>query len=129
MQKRPSAATCSRATSVIWLPMKKPEYGKAMFDRSIRAHIAFSDHSLATDSVIVGMEFGSSRNVVIYFDRPLQDSALGLVHETLCRSGFLGLGMEESIRFSAHADNFVQIVQDKRIFQKRDINLMLQTIP
>src|SRR5690606_3793434 len=97
-------------------------YGKAMFDRSIRAHIAFSDHSLATDSVFAEMEFVSCRNVLIYFNRPLQDRALGLFHESLCRRGFLGLGMKESIRFSAHADNFVEIVQDMRIFQKRDIN-------
>ena len=95
-------------------------YGNAVFDKSLRKHIVFSDHSLATDSVFAEVQLVSCRNVMIYFDRALQDRALGLFREALCRRGFLGIGPRESIRFSSHADAFDELVRDDRIYQKRE---------
>jgi chemotaxis protein methyltransferase CheR len=94
-------------------------YGRAVFNKSLKDHIVFSDHSLATDSVFAEAQLISCRNVLIYFNRTLQDRALGLFHESLCRQGFLGIGAKESIRFSALADGFVDFVPEERIFQKR----------
>ena len=94
-------------------------YGRAVFDKSLKKHIVFSDHSLATDSVFAEVQLVSCRNVLIYFNRELQDRALGLFREALCRQGFLGLGSRESLRFSSHADAFNEVVRDDRIFQKR----------
>jgi chemotaxis protein methyltransferase CheR len=94
-------------------------YGGAVFDKSLREHIVFSDHSLATDSVFAEVQLVSCRNVLIYFNRELQDRALGLFHEALCRQGFLGLGAKESMRFSQHADGFRSFVPEERIYQKR----------
>ena len=96
-------------------------YGNAVLDKSLRKNIVFSDHSLATDSVFAEVQLVSCRNVLIYFDRALQDRALGLFGEALCRKGFLGLGAKESVRFSAHADTFDELVRDDRIYQKRDV--------
>lgn len=93
-------------------------YGRAIFDRSLRERIVFSDHSLATDSVFAEVHLVSCRNVLIYFDKPLQDRALGLFHEALCRKGFLGLGAKESLRFSSYAGAFDEVVREDRIFQK-----------
>jgi chemotaxis protein methyltransferase CheR len=95
-------------------------YDRVVIDRSLRQQIVFSDHSLATDNVFAEVQFVSCRNVLIYFDRELQDRALGLFREALCRKGFLGIGSRESLRFSAHADAFVELVPEDRIFQKRD---------
>jgi hypothetical protein len=53
-------------------------YGHAMFNRSLRRKIVFSDHSLATDGSFAEMQLISCRNVMIYFDRVLQERALGL---------------------------------------------------
>jgi chemotaxis protein methyltransferase CheR len=66
-------------------------------------NVTFADHSLATDSVFSETHLVSCRNVLIYFNRKLQDRALGLFHESLCHRGFLGLGSKESIDFSAYA--------------------------
>jgi chemotaxis protein methyltransferase CheR len=93
-------------------------YGRAVFDKSLRRHVVFSDHSLATDSVFAEMQLVSCRNVLIYFARQLQDRALGLFRESLCRRGFLGLGSKESPRFSSHADAFADVVREDRIYQK-----------
>jgi chemotaxis protein methyltransferase CheR len=94
-------------------------YGRALFDKSLKDRIVFSDHSLATDSVFAEVQLISCRNVLIYFNRELQDRALGLFHESLCRQGFLGLGSKETLRFSSEADGFDPFVKHERIYQKR----------
>jgi len=93
-------------------------YGKASFDKSLRKNVVFSDHSLVTDAVFAEMQLISCRNVLIYFDRPLQDRALGLFRDSLARKGFLGLGSKESLRFSNHAGAFTDFVRDEKIYQK-----------
>jgi chemotaxis protein methyltransferase CheR len=95
-------------------------YGRAVLDKSLKQQIVFSDHSLATDSVFAEMQFVSCRNVLIYFNRELQDRAVGLFRDALCRRGFLGIGSKESLRFSPHGDAFVEVVPDARLFQKRE---------
>jgi chemotaxis protein methyltransferase CheR len=94
-------------------------YDRAIFDKSLRRRIAFSDHSLATDSVFAEVQLVSCRNVLIYFDRDLQNRALGLFRESLCRNGFLGLGAKESLRFTAQADAFVEVSREDKLYQKR----------
>ena len=94
-------------------------YGAAVFDKSLRRRAVFSDHSLVTDAVFAEVHLVSCRNVLIYFDRALQDRALGLFKDSLVRKGFLGLGAKESLRFSAHAEAFTEFARDERIYQKR----------
>ena len=96
-------------------------YGRVVFDKSLRRHMVFSDHSLATDSVFSEVQLVSCRNVLIYFDRDLQDRALGLFKDALCRKGFLGLGSKESLLFSAHASSFEDFVLKDRIYQKKAV--------
>ncbi|HEX3594058.1 MAG TPA: CheR family methyltransferase [Polyangiaceae bacterium] len=93
-------------------------YGSIVFDRSLRRNVVFSDHSLATDSVFAEVQVVTCRNVLIYFDRTLQDRALGLMHDALCRRGFLGLGTKESVRFSSYSTAFSELVPGERWFQK-----------
>jgi chemotaxis protein methyltransferase CheR len=94
-------------------------YGRAVFNKSLKDHIVFSDHSLATDSVFAEVQLVSCRNVLIYFNRALQDRAIGLFRDSLCRQGFLGIGAKESLRFSGHAEAFLDFAPAERIFQKR----------
>lgn len=94
-------------------------YNAAIFDKSLRESITFADHSLATDSVFSETQFVLCRNVLIYFNRKLQDRALGLFHESLSHRGFLGLGSKESMDFSAYATRFEALDRLDRIFRKR----------
>jgi len=96
------------------------DYGRAVFDRSLRERVVFSDHSLATDAVFAEMHLISCRNVLIYFDRDLQNRAIGLFRDSLIRKGFLGLGSKESLRFSAHTDSFDDFVREEKIYQRTD---------
>lgn len=96
-------------------------YGRVVFDKTLKRQIVFSDHSLATDSVFAEVQLISCRNVLIYFNRPLQDHALGLFRESLCLGGFLGLGAKETMRFSQHAAAFTELSMASRIYQKREV--------
>jgi chemotaxis protein methyltransferase CheR len=93
-------------------------YDGAIFDRELRQHVLFADHSLATDAVFSEVQFVSCRNVLIYFDRPLQDRAIGLFSEALVRRGYLGLGSKESLHFSTHAARFVDVPGGQRLYRK-----------
>ncbi len=95
-------------------------YGRAIFDKSLRERAVFSDHSLVSDAVFSETHLVSCRNVLIYFNRALQDRAVGLFSESLVRKGFLGLGSRESLRFSALAGDFEDFDHPERIYQKGD---------
>jgi chemotaxis protein methyltransferase CheR len=94
-------------------------YGAVRFDPSLRRQAVFSDHSLVSDAVFAEVELVSCRNVLIYFDRQLQDRAIGLFEESLSRKGFLGLGAKESLRFSSHSEAFNDFSREERIYQKK----------
>ncbi|GGJ83401.1 CheR family methyltransferase [Pseudomonas matsuisoli] len=94
-------------------------YDAVLMDKRLRERVTFADHSLATDSVFAETQFISCRNVLIYFNRGLQDRAVGLFHESLGHRGFLGLGSKESLDFGQHAGAFEPIARAERIFRKR----------
>jgi chemotaxis protein methyltransferase CheR len=93
-------------------------YEAAAFDRRLRRRILFADHSLATDAVFSEVHFVSCRNVLIYFDRELQDRAVGLFREALVRRGYLGLGAKENLRLTSHHAAFQEIAGSQRLFRK-----------
>jgi chemotaxis protein methyltransferase CheR len=95
-------------------------YGRAAFDKALRSRVVFSDHSLVTDAVFAEVQLISCRNVLIYFDRALQDRTIGLFHDALARKGFLGLGSKETLRFSKHAAGFTDFVREEKIYQRRE---------
>ena len=97
-------------------------YGRAVFDKTLRSRVVFSDHSLVTDAVFAEMQMISCRNVMIYFDRAIQDRAIGLFRGSLSRKGFLGIGSKESLRFSDHADAFTDFVREEKIYQRRELS-------
>ena len=93
-------------------------YEAAIFDSSLCENVIFSDHSLATDSVFSEMQLVLCRNVLIYFNKTLQNRALGLFHESLGHRGFMALGSKESIEFSAYGTHFESLDKPARIFRK-----------
>lgn len=94
-------------------------HSSARFAPRLRNSILFSDHSLATDTAFAECQLVSCRNVLIYFNRELQDRALGVLRAALSRKGFLGLGRKETLRFTAHSDAFVDVTSEERIYQLR----------
>jgi chemotaxis protein methyltransferase CheR len=93
-------------------------YDYAIFDKTLRENVTFADHSLATDSVFSETQLISCRNVLIYFNKKLQDRAFGLFHESLCHRGFLVLGSKETLDFSGYKNQFEPLVKQERIYRK-----------
>jgi chemotaxis protein methyltransferase CheR len=87
------------------------------FARFLAKRIVFSDHSLATDGVFAEVQLVSCRNVLIYFERSLQERSVDLFLQSLCPRGFLGLGSKETLAFSSHAASFGPFVADQRIYR------------
>jgi chemotaxis protein methyltransferase CheR len=48
--------------------------------------------------------------------RTLQNRAIGLFKDSLCRRGFLGLGAGETLRFTEYESDFVEI--DERWYRR-----------
>lgn len=91
-------------------------------DSSFKRNIVFSQHNLVSDGVFGEMNMILCRNVLIYFDKSLQDRAISLFNNSLVRGGLLCLGSKEDLLFSNHAESFNEIVPNKKIYQKKITN-------
>lgn len=94
-------------------------YDHVVMNKSLKENILFSDHNLATDGVFGEMNLIMCRNVLIYFNRELQNRALGLFFESLGNESYLCLGSKESIRFSEYSHAFEDIVREEKIYIKK----------
>jgi len=94
-------------------------YDFARLDEAIRSRIVFAHHNLVADGVFCEAHLILCRNILIYFEKPLQDKVLLLFRQSLVRGGFLCLGTRESLRFSSVAEDFETIDADQRIYRSR----------
>src|SRR5574337_278836 len=95
-------------------------YARPSLSRRRRRRTVFAEHNLVSDAVFVEAHVISCRNVLIYFDRSLQNRAVGLFAGALVRKGFLGLGNKETLRYTGHDEAFGRFVPKERIYRKRD---------
>jgi chemotaxis protein methyltransferase CheR len=93
-------------------------YDAAVMDQSLKKSIVFSQHNLATDNVFGEMQLILCRNVLIYFERDLQNRVITLFHESLGRQGILALGSKESTRFTDPQNGFRELISQEKIYQK-----------
>jgi chemotaxis protein methyltransferase CheR len=95
------------------------QYESAIMTPSLKSNITFASHNLVTDGVFGELHMIFCRNVLIYFDKTLQNRVLNLFADSLSLGGFLCLGSKESLQFSDVADHFKVIDERARIYQKR----------
>jgi chemotaxis protein methyltransferase CheR len=93
-------------------------YELAMFRDFLKERMKFSYHNLVTDGVFGEMNLICCRNVLIYFDKVLQDNVLTKFSESLRHGGFLCLGNRESLNFTAIKPLFEAVDKKQRIFRK-----------
>jgi chemotaxis protein methyltransferase CheR len=93
-------------------------YELAKFREFLKERITFSYHNLVTDGVFGEMNLICCRNVLIYFDRTLQDQVLGKFSDSLRHGGFLCLGNRETLNFTAIKPLFETVDRKQRIFRK-----------
>ena len=93
-------------------------YDNAIMDNSLKKNIVFSNHNLVTDSVFGEMDLIMCRNVLIYFNRELQDRVFRLFLDSLRPGGFLCLGSKETVRFSSLSGNFENVIEKERVYRR-----------
>ena len=89
---------------------------RAVLDPELRRNIVFAQHNLATDGSFNDFHLVVCRNVLIYFNRALQDRVHRLLYDSLVRFGFLGLGLKETTRFTPHEAHYEELPE--RLYRK-----------
>ena len=97
----------------------RADYDSVIFKSSLKQNIVFANHNLVTDGVFGEMNLIFCRNVLIYFNKELQDRVLQLFYDSLRNNGFLCLGEKETIDFSPLANAFTPIDRKRKIYQKK----------
>jgi chemotaxis protein methyltransferase CheR len=88
-------------------------YDHAVFNSELSAKMIFATHNLVSDRSFNEFQLILCRNVMIYFDKPLQDRVLQLFNSSLEPLGFLCLGSKENLRFSTVAHHFTSWGKEK----------------
>lgn len=94
------------------------KYDHALFDTSLKKNMVFSLHNLASDRSFNEFNLIICRNVLIYFDRDLQNHAVQLFRQSLCMLGYLGLGEKESLTFNKESKYFDTLNSHWKIFRR-----------
>lgn len=93
-------------------------HDKAVFHPFLTQNVVFAQHNLATDHSFNEFHVIICRNVMIYFDRVLQDRVHRLFYESLCTSGILGLGCKEDIAFNNYSHYYEAFDPEQKIYRK-----------
>jgi chemotaxis protein methyltransferase CheR len=93
-------------------------YDNAIIRKDLRENIIFSQHNLVTDQVFNEFQLILCRNVMIYFNRQLQNRVINLFYNSLSTFGFLALGIKESLLFSDLKDKFEVVSNPEKIFKR-----------
>ena len=93
-------------------------YEGARFSRSLSENVVFAQHNLAMDRAFNQFNVIVCRNVLIYFDKSLQEHVHKLFYESLEMFGMLALGHKESVAFTRQAERYEPLDDVERIYRK-----------
>ena len=92
--------------------------GRVVFQRSLADNVVFAEHNLVTDRSFNEFHVIVCRNVMIYFDRALQDRVHDLFYGSLITFGVLGLGSKESLASTDYGSRYEQLDVTQRLYRK-----------
>jgi chemotaxis protein methyltransferase CheR len=95
------------------------DYDTVIINSPLSDRVLFSAHNLATDMVFAEMNIIFCRNVLIYFNKELQNRVIKMFYESLCPGGFLCLGSKESLKFTDYAHKFEVVAEKEKIYRKK----------
>jgi chemotaxis protein methyltransferase CheR len=93
-------------------------YDGALFSPTLTRNVVFSQHNLVTDRSFSEFNIIFCRNVLIYFDRTLQNKVHALFYDSLAMFGVLALGSKESLRFSEYESCFEKLDRREKLYRK-----------
>ena len=93
-------------------------YDGALFSPALTRNIVFSQHNLVTDRSFSEFHVIFCRNVLIYFDKTLQNRVHRLFYESLVMFGVLALGSKESLKFSQFEPCYEKMSATEKLYKK-----------
>jgi chemotaxis protein methyltransferase CheR len=99
------------------------EYYKAVDDKVffhpfLQKNVVFAQHNLVTDHSFNEFDIIICRNVLIYFNKCLQNDVHKLFYDSLSLSGFLGLGKREGIKFTSYENCYGEFDASEKLYRK-----------
>ncbi|MFV8376167.1 CheR family methyltransferase [Flavobacterium sp. LB1P62] len=94
-------------------------YDNVIMNQSLKKNIVWANHNLVTDSVFAEVHLILCRNVLIYFDKNLQNKVQTLFYNSLINGGVLCLGSKESLQFTDLHKEYIELDTKQRIFKKK----------
>jgi len=95
------------------------KYDHAIFDQDLLKNVTFLEHNLVIDKTFIDANLIICRNVLIYFNKKLQNQVLELFEESLIPGGLVGIGSKENLRFTSVNENFESITAASKIYKKK----------
>ncbi|WP_165932638.1 CheR family methyltransferase [Flavobacterium cellulosilyticum] len=94
-------------------------YDNVIMNQSLKKNIVWANHNLVTDSVFAEVNLILCRNVLIYFDKDLQNKVQELFNNSLINGGVLCLGSKESLCYTDFQEEYIELDKYQRIYKKR----------
>lgn len=94
-------------------------YDNAVMRSGLKRNITFAHHNMVTDGSFGEMNLILCRNVMIYFNRDLQNRVFQLFCDSLIPGGFLCLGSRETIQYANCANQFDPVNVHEKIYRKK----------
>jgi chemotaxis protein methyltransferase CheR len=93
-------------------------YDNAIFRPALREQVVFAKHNLVTDGPFNEFNLILCRNVMIYFNRRLQDRVHNVLFDSLASSGVLGLGARETLLLTPLEDRYEELDAPHRLYRR-----------
>ena len=95
------------------------DLNNVIMNQSLKKNIVWANHNLVTDSVFSEVHLILCRNVLIYFDKNLQNKVHTLFYNSLIKGGVLCLGSKENLQFTDLYPKYVGLDSKQRIYKKK----------
>ena len=93
-------------------------YDNAILTPALREQVVFAKHNLVTDAPFNEFNLILCRNVLIYFNRMLQDRVHRLLYDSLANFGVLGLGARETLSLTPLENRYEEVVAPHRLYRR-----------
>ena len=94
-------------------------YDHVIMNQSLKKNIVWANHNLVTDGVFAEAHLILCRNVLIYFNKDLQNKVQTLFYNSLINGGILCLGSKESLNFTDVCEAYSPLDKKHRIYKKK----------
>lgn len=91
---------------------------EAQMNPSLSQNTFYSVHDLVKGQPFGKFDLVLVRNVLIYFNKQLQNDVLRVIHESMTLGGYLVLGSKETLRWNECANKYLEVSHEEKIYKK-----------